>query len=173
MPDNVINNIIREEGGFKKTVGGVSKFGITKRVLSAYLGYAASITEVKTLNIDTAREIYYRHYVVAPRLDTLPNIILPILTHISLRSGPKAAVKIVQKVSNAIDEDEPMSVDGIIGPVTRLAVDKAIKRMGDKRFNNALVIEHKRYYDNVANADSSKVRYIDGWKSESDKFVIT
>lgn len=63
--DDLLDDIIRREGGFvddPQDLGGATKYGITQKTLSDFLGRAATRDEVRDLTESTAREIYRANY---------------------------------------------------------------------------------------------------------------
>ena len=129
---DAIDDIIRVEGGYVNDPvdkGGPTKYGITQKTLSQYLGRQASIDDVKNLTKETAREIYERHYLTGPRINTLPSPIKEQILDIGVNSGPKTAIKMLQRVLNAAGFG-PVTVDGVIGPMTRKVTETALQEMG-------------------------------------------
>lgn len=58
--DKMIDDIIRREGEYvdhPNDRGGPTKYGITQKTLSQYLGYAAVKSDVQNLDIEVARAI--------------------------------------------------------------------------------------------------------------------
>jgi lysozyme family protein len=91
----IIEEIIRKEGGYinhPNDRGGPTKFGVTQKTLSNYLGRPASIEDVKNMTVETASEIYERNYYKAPSIDTIPQKLQPIVTDASVLYGPKRAI---------------------------------------------------------------------------------
>ena len=92
---HIISEIIRREGGYvnhPNDRGGPTKFGVTQKTLSTYLGYSATIEDVKNMTIETAAEIYERSYYTQPRIDSIPEEIQPVVTDASVLYGPKRAI---------------------------------------------------------------------------------
>ncbi len=64
--EHLLDDIIRREGGFvddPTDLGGATKYGITQKTLSDFLGRPATKDEVRDLTEATARDIYRKNYV--------------------------------------------------------------------------------------------------------------
>lgn len=171
--DSLIGDILRREGGFVNHPadrGGPTKHGITQRTLSEWLGRTASVEDVKTLEEDTAREIYERNYYRAPRLDTLPERIRPLVFDCSVNHGPRRAVMFVQNVVNEAGFG-PVDVDGTLGPQTRRVTENADAEMGPFLVN-ALVDERKAFYASLIANDPSQAVFERGWMARAEEFRV-
>ena len=114
----VITPTLLDEGGDKvtddpKDHGGRTKFGITQRLLNAV--WPGKI--VDTLTEAEAKQIYYVHFWIEYKFDTLPERIGAKMFNFCVTAGPKAAFLCLQRAmrSNTIDVKE----DGVVGPITR------------------------------------------------------
>ncbi len=168
---DLISDVLKREGGFvnhRADRGGPTKFGITQKTLSAWLGRFATIGEVQALAEDTAREIYERNYFYAPRLDSLPALIQPILFDVAVNSGPRRAVQMLQNVLNEAGFG-PVDVDGTLGPQTRKAAQAAAAEMG-AYLVNALVEERLAFYKQIVADDPSQIVFQDGWANRAEEF---
>lgn len=169
--DGLIDDILRREGGFVNHPadrGGPTKFGVTQKTLSAWLGRAATVDDVRGLDEAAAREIYERNYYRAPRLDTLPEPIQPFVFDCSINHGPRRALMFVQGVVNEAGFG-PVDVDGTLGPQTRQAAETAAAEMGPY-FLNALVEERKAFYARLIAGDSSQAVFERGWMARAEEF---
>lgn len=167
---DLITDILKREGGFvndPRDRGGPTKYGITKNTLAAWLGRPVTVDEVRTLDEDTAREIYERNYYIAPRIDTLPDDVQPVVFDCAVNHGARRAVGFVQKVINEAGFG-PVDVDGIIGPGTRAAAAKAAE-MGPF-FCNAIVEERLAFYESLVDSDPSQIRFLNGWRARAESF---
>ncbi len=174
MPDinKMIDDILRREGGFvdhPSDRGGPTKFGITLKTLSNYIGRAALRSEVESLSEDVARDIYERNYLVGPRIDRLPDAIQPFIFDCAVNHGPRTAIKFVQSVSNQAGYEPPLEVDGAMGPNTRKAAEWAQDQMGDF-FLKALIEERRNFYLTIVDARPTQKVFLKGWMNRVDEF---
>ena len=173
MIDDPIGVVLQHEGGFvnhKSDKGGPTKFGITIRTYSHYLGRPASLQEVKDMNVETAREIYERNYYTGPRIHTLPPPLRTVVLDMAINHGPRDAIKMLQRTINAAGFG-PITVDGVLGPNTRKGVKKAISAMGND-FQNALVEERITFYERIVARDPSQRVFLDGWINRAKSFQL-
>lgn len=171
--DDLIDDVLRREGGYSDQPadrGGPTKYGVTQKTLSAWLGRPAAVDEVREMEESTAREIYEKNYYRAPALDTLPERIRPFLFDCSVNHGPGRAVMFLQKAVNTAGFG-PVAVDGEVGSQTRQAVERADAEMGS-RLVNALVDERKAFYANLIAGDSSQAVFERGWMARAEEFRV-
>jgi len=171
--EGMIDDILRREGGFvhhPADRGGPTKHGITQRTLSAYLGRAATVEEVRSLSAELAAEIYRRDYFLAPRLDGLPARIQPFVFDSAVNHGPRRAVRLVQQVCDAAGFG-PIAPDGIFGPQTRRAAAEADRVMGAWLLA-ALVEERRNLYRQIVAHDPSQRVFLDGWMNRVAEFDV-
>jgi lysozyme family protein len=174
--DAILDKILKEEGGYSNRStdrGGPTNHGITQATLSAYLGRPATIEDVQNLSTDTAKLIYTQNYIVAPHLDHLYPVdqdLADQAVDICVNSGPRNAVKMLQRVVNA-SGTSTIDVDGALGPGTLVAVTRAHTQMG-AYMNNALVDERENFYHQIVANDSTQAEYLDGWINRAEGFRI-
>lgn len=171
--DDLLDEVIAREGGFvhhPADRGGPTKFGITQRTLSVWLGREASADEVRTLDEATAREIYERDYYRAPRIDTLPEAIRPQVFDCAVNHGPRQAIRFVQRVVNLAGFG-PVDVDGVLGPQTREGAGRAQVEMGPL-FNNAIMHERRNFYRTIVARDPKQEVFLTGWLRRAEEFEM-
>jgi lysozyme family protein len=171
--EEIIGMIIRNEGGYvnhPNDRGGPTNMGITQKTLSNYLGYAASIDQVKNLTYDTAFEIYERNYIIGPRINTLDPKIQPAVADASVLYGPKRAIKFLQNIVNEAGFG-PISVDGVLGPNTRRTVERTYEEMGPY-FINAYVEERIMFCERIVANNPSQSVFLKGWINRANKFRV-
>lgn len=172
---DIIAEVIEREGGFNGKVanidrGGYTKYGITQKTLSDWLGRQATVEDVKNLSVDVARDIYEKKYLTDPRIHTLPNPPQEIIFDISVNSGSRTAIRMLQKVINLAGFG-PIDVDGILGPQTRNAAIKAQNTMG-AYFQNAIVDERIKFYNAIVESDPTQKKFIKGWLNRANSFRL-
>ena len=168
----MIDDILRREGGFVNHPadrGGATKYGITQKTLSDYIGRDALRSEVEGLSEEVARDIYERNYYVGIRIDRLPEMIQPFIFDCAVNHGPRRAIKFVQSVCNQAGYTPPLSVDGAMGPNTRKGAEWAAMEMGDV-FLEALLEERRNFYRLIVERRPSQKVFLAGWMNRVDDF---
>lgn len=168
----MIDDILRREGGFvdhPADRGGPTKFGVTQKTLSAYIGRVALRREVEGLSEEVARDIYERNYFYGPRIDRLPAPVQSFVFDCAVNHGPRQAVKFVQRVCNHARYQPLLSEDGAMGPNTRKAAEWAQAMMGDV-FLLALIEERKNFYHLIVAARPSQQVFLTGWLNRAAEF---
>lgn len=173
MTYDPIDVVLKHEGGFvnhRNDRGGPTKYGVTQRTYSHYLGRQASLQEVKDMTEDTAREIYERNYLTGPRIHLLPDPPQTLVLDMAIHHGPRNAVRMLQRIVNQAGFG-PIAVDGVLGPNSRKAIGQAVDAMG-KVLQNALVEERIRYMHlKVAENPTDEV-FLKGWLSRANSFRL-
>lgn len=165
--------MIAREGGFvhhPADRGGPTKYGITQRTFSEWLGRPATDDEVRQLDEETAREIYVARYIAGPRIDTLSPEIVPQVFDMAVNHGPRRAVRLLQEVLRLAGW--PIDVDGVIGPQTRRAAVEAREQMGPF-LTNAIADQRGNYYRRLAAADPSQRVFLQGWLNRAEAFKVS
>jgi len=171
--EHIIKDIIRREGGYvnhPNDRGGPTKYGITQRTLSRYLGREATIEDVKNMTQETAYEIYERDYYKGPRIDTIPTEIQAVVTDASVLYGPKRAIIFLQNIVNEAGFG-PISTDGILGPNTRNKVIEAYNNMKEY-FINAYVEERIMFCKRIVANNPSQSVFLKGWTNRANEFRV-
>lgn len=174
MPDidEMIDNVLRREGGYvdhPADKGGPTKYGITLKTLSNYIGRAALKSEVESLTEDVAREIYLRNYYIAPRFNLLPDEIQPFIFDCAVNHGTRRAVKFIQSVCNQAGYQPKLDVDGAMGPNTLKGAEWAQQEMGEY-FLRALIEERRNFYYTIVDANPSQKVFLKGWLNRVNEF---
>ena len=116
--DDAIEEVLRHEGGYVNhphDPGGATNQGITKKTYEHYLERKVSIEEIQNIPIEHVKAIYTKNYWGAVKGDDLPSGVDFAVFDWSVNSGPRRAIKGLQKVVGA-------TTDGLIGPNTLKAV---------------------------------------------------
>lgn len=122
--DAALKFVRLEEGGISdhpEDPGKLTNLGVPRKTLSRWLGRRASRKEVRELTPATARLIFKAYYWKPIRGDELPSLLSIAVFDCAINQGPNTAVRLLQRVVGAV-------VDGIIGPRTLEAVQRAWKR---------------------------------------------
>ena len=120
MIEQLITDVLKAEGWDKYTnhpadKGGPTKWGITQKKWSEYVGFHATAEDIQGITETGAREFYHKLYIIEPQFDQLPQLLIPLVVDSGVNSGPKRASKWVQRAVGARQ-------DGKIGPNTLTAV---------------------------------------------------
>lgn len=170
--DDLLDDVLAREGGYvhhPADRGGPTKYGITQRTLSEWLGRPATVDEVRTLDEETAREIYVARYLAGPRIDTLPDEIVGQVFDMAVNHGPRRAVRILQEVLGLAGWR--IDIDGVVGPETRRAVVQAQEQMGPLLVN-AIADQRANFYRRLVAADPSQGVFLRGWLARAEAFKL-
>lgn len=170
--DEMIVNLLKVEGGYSNNPndgGGPTRYGITQATLSKHLGRPATEDDVKNLDKDLATEIYKADYYFTPRINTLPEALQPQLFDISVNSGPRKSISMLQVVLNMSGFE--CDNDGMLGPQTRIQCEAAFKAMQGYLING---IEELRehFYKTIVSENKSQFVFLDGWLSRARSFRV-
>jgi len=172
--NEMIDIILKHEGGFVNDPadpGGATNRGVTIGTYSKWLGRPATVQDVKELTEETAREIYEVNYLVKPRINTLPELLTPQMFDISINSGPKNAIKMLQRLINLAGFGV-ISVDGVLGPDTRNRANTMVDEM-DGYAANALVEERIKFYERIVERRPASEKFLKGWLRRAKTFRVT
>lgn len=136
--------ILRHEGGYvdhPDDPGGATNMGITHKTLAAWRKVdKCSREEVRTLQVDEAKEIYRAHYWNALNCDLLPAGVDLVVFDMGVNAGVGRSSRMLQEVV-AVEQD------GQVGPITVGAVnqvdsDFVIKKFSDRRLQYYQSLKH-------------------------------
>lgn len=122
--EKIIDGLIRAEGGYVDHTadrGGPTKYGITRKTLTAWRGRDVTARDVEDLSEDEARDIYRSEYIIRPGFDRIDNPALRAqVIDAGVHHGPGWAARRLQEVAG-------VAADGVVGPITLRAVNFAAK----------------------------------------------
>lgn len=116
-----IAHVLASEGGYcnhPADPGGPTNFGITLADARHYWKQNATASDVKTISIDTAKQIFRAHYWNAMSCDALPAGVDYCVFDYGVNSGVYRAARVIQRLVG-------VTQDGVIGPATIAATIKA------------------------------------------------
>jgi lysozyme family protein len=123
--DEAFEKLLGHEGGYvddRADPGGETKYGISKRAYPA--------EDIRNLTLDRAKLLYFRDYWGPAGCDALPPAMRLQVFDMAVNSGVRAAIKALQKAAGE-------NVDGVLGPLTLLAVQSMPAPRLVARFNGA------------------------------------
>ena len=162
--DQMLNDVLRREGGYVHDPadrGGPTHYGITQRTLRAWRGQLVTAADVRDLTTAEAKAIYRRRYVEDPGFATLPDPLRTQVIDTAVLSGPRQAVKDVQRAIGGV------TVDGQLGPQTRAAIDAAGARAVHARLIQTRTVRLAR----IVQRDPSQARFLAGWLTRATAFA--
>lgn len=175
--DKIIDDILKVEGAkFTNDPddrGGATKYGVTQRTLSAYLGQHVSAARVAAMTEAEARAIYYEIYVVKPGFAEVLKrsaLISEELVDAGVNCGVHRASEWLQRVLNVLNRrasDFPdIKVDGDVGPATLASLDAFLRHRGatgERVLFRALNSLQGAHYVTLAERDARQQKYVFGW----------
>lgn len=173
----LLEELLRREGGFVNDPddpGGATNFGITIGTLSMYRGKKVSVSDVRNLTIGEAKEIYYQRYLVKPKIDQLPIVLMPSVFDMYVNAGSNA-IKILQETLNGFGAK--LDVDGGNGPIT-IAASHQVFGFAGQYLVDAYGIERRDYYYALADRRPASRKYArtraggkGGWIKRAEEFL--
>jgi lysozyme family protein len=121
--DQAFVKLIGHEGGYvnnKNDPGGETRFGISKR--------SYPHLDIAALTLEHAKAIYFKDYWGPAGCDTVPDSVKFDLFDMAVNSGITPAIKLLQATVQATQ-------DGIIGPLTLMAINSMDKQRLAAHFN--------------------------------------
>jgi lysozyme family protein len=174
--------IVAREGGYvndKDDPGGATKFGITigtMRRLGLDLDRDGQVTaaDVRRLSRTQAADVFIGQYFTRTRIADLPAVLQPSVYDMYVNAGANA-VRILQRLIRDMRID--VTVDGVIGPKTIAAAEKAVAAAPD-HIADAYGIARRNYYYALADARPASrkfARRLDGgkggWITRAEEFI--
>ncbi|MDZ7789743.1 MAG: glycosyl hydrolase 108 family protein [Xanthomonadales bacterium] len=166
MIDRFIDRLLVREGGYvdhPADRGGPTNYGITQGTLTDWRGEPVGAAEVQDLTAEEARGIYRDRYWTGPgfdRLVDLPPLITEFLFDTGVHSGPRTAIRMLQRAAGVTD-------DGLLGPVTRAAVSRTTPR----RLAARLITHRGVFLGELIGRDPTQEAFRDGWANRLAEFI--
>jgi lysozyme family protein len=180
--DDIVSDILRREGGFvddPSDPGGETNHGVTIHTMRR-LGIDVDgdgdvdIDDLRILPRDRAAVIFKQHYFVRPGITALLDVLQASVFDMYVSAGG-AAVKILQRLLAKFGF--PVAVDGVLGPLTILATNNALKVAPD-HLANVYGIERRNYYYSLADTRVTSRKYAQrkdggkgGWIARAEEFI--
>ena len=154
--------VIANEGSYvfdKNDPGGETKYGISKRAYKSL--------NIKELTLEQAKEIYWRDYWKAGKIDEISNIFIATqLLDFSVNFGIRGATIVLQRALRA--GGIIVQEDGLIGPETL----SATKILEPSILLAAMKAEAAGYYRVIAAKNPSQRKFLSGWLNRAYKKII-
>ena len=178
----IANDIVAREGGYVNDPddpGGATNFGVTihtMRRLGLDLNGDGRIDAADVQRLDRAQavQIFIDHYFQRPGIDKLPTALQASVFDMYVNAGTQA-VRILQQL--LVDMRIPVSVDGMIGPQTIAAANRAAKAAPD-HLADAYGIARRNYYYALADRRPASRKYArrrdggkGGWITRAEEFI--
>ncbi len=178
----IAEEIVVREGGYVNDPddpGGATKFGVTihtMRRLGIDLDFDGDVDaqDVRALSRSQAVELFIRHYFYKPRINLLPEPLQASVFDMYVNAGSNA-VKILQSL--LAEFQEPVTVDGALGPKTAAAVKRVYDKAGTY-FVNAYGIARRNYYFRIGDHRPASRQYArtraggkGGWIRRAEEFI--
>jgi lysozyme family protein len=174
--------IVAREGGYVNDPddpGGPTKYGVTLATLRR-LGIdtdrdgAVTLNDLKRLDRAGAARIFLKHYYYRPRISDLPEPLRASVFDMYVNAGANA-VKLLQRL--LVRFGEKVSVDGVIGPQTIGAAERAARSAPD-HLADAYGIARRNYYYALADVRPGSRKYArrrdggkGGWIARAEEFI--
>ena len=180
--DQITREIIAREGGFvddPDDPGGATKYGVTihtMRDLGLDLDRDGDVDsgDVRALTIEQAADIFKQHYFYKPRIHKLPEALWATVFDMQVNAGSNA-IRILQRLIGEFGE--PVTVDGVLGPLSIAAAQKAHQVAGDALIN-AYGIARRNYYFRIGDRRPASRKYCvthtgrkGGWIRRAEEFI--
>lgn len=178
----IATEIVEREGGFvddPDDPGGATKYGVTIhtiRRLGLDLNHDGQVdrSDVQVLTQDQAADIFVRHYFERTRLDLLPVALRASVFDMYVNAGSRA-VKILQNLLREMGF--VVWVDGVMGPQTAAACDRAAKP-DPTALRDAYGVARRNYYFRLAEQRPALRKYArsrsggkGGWIKRAEEFL--
>ena len=170
------------EGGLSDDAadrGGFTKFGVSTAFLTDIastqagrdtldrMGIILPVTRntIRNLTESQAASLFRWQMWDALKLDLIPLRPAVVLYDAAVNSGPRQSVLFAQRGYNAcVAYGQPLDVDGIMGPVTR----KAMQQADTDKILMAMIDQREAFYQRLVNKDESQEVFLHGWLNRVD-----
>jgi lysozyme family protein len=156
-------------GGFTndtRDAGGATRWGISQRFLSRYLGREVEASEIENLNLEEAKAVYRDEFWEATRIGEID--ISPIrvaLFDFAVLFGPAAAIKNAQLALRFIGRD--LKVDGVLGSLTLREISTAPVMTFLLNYRTAM----KAHAYQVSLNPVTNAGYLRGWENRIERIL--
>jgi len=158
-----------DKGGY--TVWGVSELWARDIHLDLNLDGATTRADVALVTPAIAKTLFYNAFLVAPRLNRLPELIQPAMLQFAVNCGaPRAVIELQDMLNIHQPAGAPRLVaDGVIGPATVAAATQLAASMGGQLIN-AILGAQLGWYDEIVHCHPDQVKFLKGWRNRVAAF---
>lgn len=156
--ERLIGMILQHEGGYvydPVDPGGETKYGISKR--------SYPHVDIKNLTIEQAKDIYYRDWWLRLRCNEIQDDrIAQKLLDTCINVGAMTGVRILQRA--LCDVGQPVSIDGLIGPQTIGAANRAdsVQLLAAMRYHQTM------HYKRLIERNPKLAKFERGWMARAN-----
>jgi len=162
----LITDVLKREGWDKYTNhaedrGGPTKWGITQRAWSGYIGRDATADDIAVITELQARTFYLHEYIIKPHFDLIENaFVQELVIDCGVNHGTRAAAKWLQRAAGA-------KADGAVGPNTLFAVNTASPYILALR----ILASRVKLYGRLVTRDHRQAKFAAGWNARAASFL--
>ena len=176
--DAMVEDILVREGGFVNDPddpGGATNFGITigtaiENNLDKDGNGVVDVKDVQLITKEDAAKIFKEKYFVKPQIDKLPPELHANVFDMNINAGANS-IRILQRLVGVDD-------DGVIGPETIAAVQKAAEAQGADQLNIAYAKARRDYYAEITRNNPKLKKFLvaksggkGGWIKRAEEFL--
>lgn len=161
---DILAAIFKREAGYvddPRDRGGATNMGITQAALAAWRDRPVTKADVKALTKTEATAIYRRRYIERPGFQSILN---PHLRGLVVDCGVNHGTP---RVARWLQQAVGVKLDGVIGPVTRLALEKSDPVAVYVR----ICAIRTRWYGRIIADDHSQAAFSAGWANRNAEFI--
>lgn len=159
--------------------GGFTKFGVSTAFLTDIastqagrdtldrMGIILPVTRntIRNLTESQAASLFRWQMWEPLRLSQIPLRPAVVIYDAAVNSGPRQSVLFAQRGYNScVVYGQPLDVDGVMGPVTR----KAMQQADTDKILMAMIDQREAFYQRLVNKDESQEVFLHGWLNRVD-----
>jgi lysozyme family protein len=161
--------LLVDEGGYSNASndrGGATRWGITRSEASKWLRRPVSVGEMKSLPIDTAKEIYRAWYWKAMACDKMEHENMAIaIFDLGVVRGVTLAPRYAQEICN--DHGSTLVLDGHVGPKTLAALNEIDPAL----FVRAFSLRAEAGFRAIVERNPSQIVFLKGWVARARRLI--
>jgi lysozyme family protein len=147
--------------------GGATKFGVTQRAYERYLGHVVLSTDIKNMEIQTAKKFYFDLYWKGVGCDRLTNQAVAIsIFDTGVLYGAFTSVRMAQKAASLCSGDV-LELDGVLGQKTLTLINSLDENQFLMTFNKLIV----QRIDAVILSSQKNEVYRRGWMRRANRLL--